>query len=148
MVVSLSSRDFFPPPRFRPLLLKWMFIKSYPDFRETKARQFLKPGSIATVHASRAQSARPLPKFHRPAVFSALYGFLLGIFIASSRDAGTFGQSSSNHLVPAKLVVWLRGVLSGRTGAPKEPGPKPHGHTWSSTGPWLNRLGLGVSHVD
>lgn len=53
------------------------------------ARQFLKPGSIATVHTSRAQSAR---------------------------------------------------VLSGRTGAPKEPGTKPHGHTWSSTGPWLNRL--------
>ena len=127
-----------------------MFIKSYPDFPgETKARHFLKPGSIATVHASRAQSARALPKFHRPAVFSALYGFLHGIFIiASSRDAGAFGQSSSNHLVPATLVVWLRGVLSGRTGAPKEPGPKPHGHTWSSTGPWLNRLGLGVSHVD
>ena len=24
MVVSLSSRDFFPPPRFRPLLLKYI----------------------------------------------------------------------------------------------------------------------------
>ena len=33
MVVSLSSRDFFPPlylnPRFRPLLLKYICIYSY-----------------------------------------------------------------------------------------------------------------------
>ena len=38
-------------------------MKSYPDFpgfHQAKARQFLKPGSIATVHTSRAQSARAL----------------------------------------------------------------------------------------
>lgn len=54
------------------------------------ARHFLKPGSIATVHTSRAQSAR---------------------------------------------------VLSEHTErSPPKESAKLHGHTWSSTGPWLNRL--------